>query len=199
MVLNKGVNKVKSNEEILKNRLIEAKDGDKKAILEIIEMYKPLVYKFSLHYFIVGYTDEDLRQISYQAILKSIKMYEVGKVGNFTMYVKASILNNLNVLVRNTMKLKGVTSLNVTNDEGFELMDNLEADTNIEEEYVYKEKIENLRKALSNFTEEEKEFILFIYSKNSGAIAEYSRIKDVDYRKCIKMRDDILKRLRNIF
>lgn len=176
--------------------LIKAKNGDKKCKEEIIKRYTPLVYKFSLNYFVVGDTDEDLRQRGYVSILHAINMYDIEKGSNFTAYIKNTVINNYNVLVRNTMKLQGVSSLNRTNDEGFEILDLIESDENIENDIIKKENINELRRALNNLNEEEREFILFINQKNSGAIAQYSRTKQISYKKCIRMKDRIMEKLR---
>ncbi len=176
--------------------LIEAKNGSKQAAEEIINMYKPLVYKFSLNYFVIGYTDEDLRQIGFRSILNAIKMYDMERGVNFAAYIKITIINNFNVLVRDAKKLQGVGSLNLVNEEGFELMDLIESDENIEEEIIDKENIIELQKALNKLSKEEREYILFINQKNSGTITEYSKLTGVNYKKCIRMRDSIMKKLR---
>lgn len=177
--------------------LIKAKNGDKKAKEEIIMKYNPIVYKFSLNYFIVGDSDEDLRQRGYISILRAIDMYDIEKGASFTAYVKNAIINNYNVLVRNTMKLKATGSLNTTNDEGFEILELIESDENVEELVIMNETIEELRGAINQLDEEEREFILFIHGKNSGAISEYSRMKGISYKKCIRMRDRIITKLRS--
>lgn len=176
--------------------LIKAKNGDKKSKEEIIKKYKPIVYKFSLNYFIVGDTDEDLRQRGYEYVLRAIDMYDIEKGASFPAYIKNALTNNYNVLVRDTMKLKATGSLNTTNDEGFEILELIESDENVEEQIIMSESMNELKAALNKLSEEDRQFILFIHGKNSGAISEYSRMKGISYKKCIRMRDKIMTQLR---
>ena len=57
----------------------KAKNGDINSKEEIINRFTPLIIKHSRTTFIVGYDENDLKQIGYMTIIQAIKRYDSKK------------------------------------------------------------------------------------------------------------------------
>lgn len=182
----------------LQGILERAKEGDEEAREYIIRKYTPLVLKCSMSVYIVSYEQEDLRQIGYESILRAIEKFDPKKNSNFTAYVRQAIQKNYYNLIRKKSRTNYEASLNSTIAEGIELQDTLIDDFNLEEDAILREDMIKLRKALKILTEEEKELITIVYGKEYGGLTEYSNRKGINYNKCVRMRDHILRKLKEI-
>lgn len=184
-------------ERNLKDIIIEAKSGDKKASEFILEKYNPLIIKRAISYFIKGYDTEDLIQIARVTTLVAIDKYDILSKSNFTAYLDRAIANNFNNMLRNNMKLKYQSSLDISANDGMTIGD-LIADEKFTEEIIEKKFMLNqLLIALDELDIYDKELILFLYSENSGNLTKWSKTKGESYAKVRKRRNEILKILKS--
>lgn len=181
--------------------LICAKNNDKKAKEEIINMYYPLIIKEAKNIFIKGRTFEDLIQIGIVNLINAINKFDLNRgINSFSSYSLWSIKNGFRYLCRSEIRYNDELSLNKTNDDGFELGESImDSKTNLEESVIRDSIYEDLYLALEKLDEEERELIEFLYVKNekpnlSKYCKEYN--KDYYYATCLKKRT--LKKLKSL-
>lgn len=144
----------KSVKETIEDLVRRAKVGEDDAIQALIEQYKPFVIKSCRKFSIPSYDFEDLVQYSYLSILKSIKLYNFGKV-HFTSYVMTAISNNLGDLLRKNVKQYN----EVHHKEGFE-MDFPDGDFDLEMVVEERERIGRINEALGRLPKDDRDILV---------------------------------------
>ncbi|KZL94069.1 sigma-70 family RNA polymerase sigma factor [Clostridium magnum] len=185
------------------NTLIKsAQAGDKKSLEQIIKMYKPFIIKKASQIYINGYEVEDLIQIGVMALMKAVNKYKVDRKVAFTTYAVTVIKNAFNEELRKVISKKWdekfKCSLNNVNRDGLELMELLASDEDVEEEFILKEKITILKKALNQLTEDERELIDWFYFKNKP-LKEYGIKKGINMNTLAKRKGRVLEKLKGYF
>lgn len=175
-----------------------AKNGDKKAVEEIINRFKPLIIKYSKRTFISGYDENDFKQIGYLTILKAIKKYDSRISKNFEAYVCLALRNNYYYEIRQRCRNNFEISLNKPIAEGVELGDELLSVENIEENFMHSDNINKVLNIVKYLPPDEKEFIEYIYFKDRSLKA-YSYTKNIGYNTCAKRKERIIKKIRRNF
>lgn len=181
----------------MKESIKKSRQGDKKATEDIIEYFMTRIGTLIKTTYIAGYEEEDLKQMSIITILKIINAVDLEKDMNLEGYIFNSVRNSL-FSQRSKAIARGMTlSLNYKDEEesNGEIINLVRADTNIEEDFIKMEENIALRRALETLTKEEREFILMIFSKGHGGVTEYSKKNNINYIKCIRLRDRLLKKL----
>lgn len=172
-----------------------AKNGDKKAVEEIINRFKPLIIKYSKRTFISGYDENDFKQIGYLTILKALKKYDSKRSRSFEAYVCLALRNNYYYEIRQRCRHNFEISLNKPIAEGIELGDELLSVENIEENFMHNDNINTVLNIVKYLPPDEKEFIDFIYFKDRS-LKSYSYTKRIGYNTCAKRKERIIKKLR---
>lgn len=189
---------VKVDGQALKVLIIAAQKGDKKALEELLELCKPLVYKKALTFHIVNHDDEDLLQIARVSVLKAIYGYDTERNISFFHYVATAVKNNFYYMVRNAEKDKRSSSLNVILETGGEAIHHFQDSVDIEGDYINKETRLQLKKFLDALQEEEKDFMLN-YAMYYGGITRYAKEHGINNYAAQKKKDELLDRLRRQF
>jgi RNA polymerase sigma factor (sigma-70 family) len=131
-----------ANKQDLNNLVNMAKEGDKYAIQEIIELMIPVIYKICSHYFIKSYEIEDLIQISRMSVMASIKKFNFNSKAGFKTYAAHAIENNLKYILRGECKRNYDISSDITLGDDITLADFFQDNFNIEDDYCKKERPE---------------------------------------------------------
>ncbi|MCH5139063.1 sigma-70 family RNA polymerase sigma factor [Clostridiaceae bacterium UIB06] len=186
----------------LHNLIRDSQEGDKKALEELIKMYKPFIIKNAVQIYINGYEVEDLVQIGMMALIKAVNKYELDRRGAFTTYAVTAIKNAFNKELRKVISKKWdekfKCSLNKVNGDGIELMEILASNEDIEEDFILKEKIIVLRKALGLLTEDERELIDWFYFKDRP-LKEYGLKKGINPNTLAQRKCRALDKLKRYF
>jgi RNA polymerase sigma factor (sigma-70 family) len=184
--------------ELIKN----AQNGDKKALEELIKMYKPFVIKNAAQIYINGYEVEDLVQIGVMALVKAVNKYELDRKVAFTTYAVTAIKNTFNEELRKVISKKWdekfKCSLNNVNRDGIELMESLASEEDIGEDFILKEKITVLRKAVEQLTEDERELIDWFYFQDKS-LKEYGLKKGINPNILAQRKIRVLYKLKRYF
>lgn len=182
-------------ENKIKELILEAKQGDKEALEEIIKKYTPFVIKIARSIYVKGYDIEDLIAVGHVAIIKAINIYDPGRSDGFTTYIFNTIKTNLYLLIRKAVKEAGCCSLNSLNNEGCELIETLSSDINIEDDMVKKDQRSALSEALKRLSEGEKEIIYWYYF-NRRNLKDYASFKGVSYRTAVTRKKKAVAKLK---
>ena len=174
-----------------------AKAGDQEAKLYIINKFMPLIYKTSMNVYVVGYQEEDLRQMAIVSVLKAIEKYKIDSPTGFASYVKAAIENNFRYLIRGKARENYLKSLNETNDEGFELETVIPMDFNLEEYALHEDDKKKLKMAIELLSEEEKERLYYFFERDYGGIKEYALKKGITYKNSYKLKNSLVNKLKD--
>jgi RNA polymerase sporulation-specific sigma factor len=175
-----------------------AKSGDKKALGEIVESYKPFVIKTAAGIFITGSDMEDLIQEGCISIINAVRLYDKNKCSNFTAYVTNAVRNNYYYAIRKAARGNYDCSLDAEAGDGIEFIDCLMDDFNIEEDYIHKEDIYALEAALKKLEQEEREFLLSLYSDCNGAMKREAEARNIKYSTIAKRKNTIINNLRSM-
>lgn len=181
----------------LNDLVLKAKAGDKEALAKILERFKGFIYKTSKEVYIKGYDTEDLLQIGYTTLIKAVNKFDLNKNKNFTAYATSAVKNNFYYEIRQKSRFNVEYSLNKEIDEGIEIIENLNSDENIEEEYMLKESVNELNSALKKLLPKEKELILHVYF-NHRTVKEFAKLNSMNYVTCVKLKDRTLKKLKKL-
>ena len=88
---------------MLESLVEKAKNGDRIALMDIIERYKFLIIRLAVSYHIPSYEFEDLVQQGYLSVIKAIGMYKLGS-NSFNGYCINSIKTNFKALLKGKIK-----------------------------------------------------------------------------------------------
>lgn len=176
----------------------KSNDGDKKAKEDIVEYFKPMINKLVKATYIAGYEDEDLHQMAVITLLRVIEKIDLKKYQCVEGYVYRSIKNYFYTQRVRAINMGVCLSLNYKDDEegDNELIDALAGDCDVEEQCMLKEDIRKVKCLLGELTEDERNFLIEIYSSGYGGIMEYSKAHNKPYNKCYKLKERLLKKLR---
>lgn len=176
----------------------KSNDGDKKAKEDIVEYFKPMINKLVKATYIAGYEDEDLHQMAVITLLRVIEKIDLKKYQCVEGYVYRSIKNYFYTQRVRAINIGVCLSLNYKDDEegDNELIDTLVGDCDVEEQCMLKEDIRKVKCLLGELTEDERNFLIEIYSSGYGGIMEYSKAHNKPYNKCYKLKERLLKKLR---
>lgn len=181
--------------------ILKAKNNDEISKNIIINKYKPLLYKnLNKYKYIVGYEFEDLYQYGVLTILKAIKEFDEEKSSSFGAYLKFALNNNFAYLCRRENdENKKTTSLNVTNEEGLEIIDLLEDEKTIEKIYMENMEVQRILDSIEKLDIEEKELCKHLIKNESrGSLKNFSDNKNIPYHKILYRKKVLSKKLKAI-
>lgn len=194
MIIIDGVN--------IESLIISAQTGDKKAMEELIKMYKPFIIKNARQIYINGYEVEDLIQIGIMGLIKAVYKYQPERKAAFTGFAITIIRNTFNLELRKIINKKWdekfKCSLNSLTSDGIEFMEMLVSDESVEEDVILKGEIDVLRESLSKLSEDEREIINWFYFEDK-LLKEYALEKGISINCAAKRKLRALEKLRKYF
>lgn len=179
----------------MRELIIKAKGGDKESLEEIINLFKPLIYKTSISYYIYGYDIEDLKQIATMTVINSIKKVKEDSLEYFSAYVKTAIKNAMaNEIEKATNRYyedkeeKEIISL-------FEVKDIIDESIDLNKKLLDNELLEIINKIVKNLKNEEQNLIRKLYIENLS-LREYAEIEKIKYHKARYLKEKVIDALR---
>jgi RNA polymerase sporulation-specific sigma factor len=177
--------------------VIRAKNGNREELLKILEQYKPFIFKTARDYNIKGYDTYDLAQIGYVSLINAVAKYRSGS-NTFSSYAFNTIKNAFRYAARLNSKFNTELSLNekVDNDAGMdiEFIDCIDSPENIEEDLIRREKILEVKRAVSKLPENELELVIMVYY-SGASLATYAEKKGFSYHQAVRKKKKILEKL----
>ncbi|MBI6873444.1 sigma-70 family RNA polymerase sigma factor [Clostridium aciditolerans] len=162
---------------------------------EIIKKYTPFVIRTARSIYVKGQETEDLIQIGKASIIKAVNMYDTERENAFTTYVFNTVRRTLYLLIRSSVKDAKCCSLQSLNNEGFELIEALAGEEDIEEDMIKKEEKAMLANALRKLNEQEKEIIYWFYFENRR-LGDYANLKGICYKAAGDRKKKALMKLK---
>lgn len=175
-----------------------AQKGDKAALEIIVRRFQGFIFKKAASIFVKDHELDDLIQIGNVSLVNAVRKFNVNGGKDFLPYVTLAIQNNYYYLIRGKAKCNSETSLNKKNEDGYELMNVLVSDEDIEGDFIKKQELSDLKKILNMLDDTEKEFIYNIFYQNIS-ITSYANSHNIKYDKCIRMKKAILKKVRSYY
>ncbi|MBC2579078.1 sigma-70 family RNA polymerase sigma factor [Clostridium sp. DJ247] len=178
-------------------KVVLAKAGNNEVMGEVIKRFTPFIIKTARGIYVKGYELEDLIQIGQVSIIKAVNMFDVDKSSGFISYVTNTITRSLYYLIRSSVKAASCCSLNSVNDEGYELIESIVSEENLEEQIIQDEEKAALNKALEKLPLKHKEIIYWFYFENK-TLEQYAKEKGIAYRTAVDRKKKALEKLRGM-
>jgi len=183
------------NFEYIEELVTNCKNGDALSKENLAGEFRPLIFNISKRTFIDGYEIQDIQNQCYETLFKCVCLYNLEK-HRFVAYATNSIKNNINDLIKR-IKIRSSTEGN----DALSLHDDVEKDLpdmdiNLEDLLCEECDYEELRSALNNLTEEEKQLIDFIFYKNN-TVQTYAYYKNLCYYTANLKKKVTLKKILN--
>ena len=181
------------NFEYIESLVTNSKNGDALSKEKLAEEFRPLIFNISKKTFIDGYEIYDIQNQCYETLFKCITLYNLEK-HRFVAYATNSIKNNMNDLIKR-IKIRSATEGN----DALSLHEDVEKDLpsqdiSLEDLLCDQCDYDDLRSALNNLTEEEKELIDFIFYKNN-TVQTYAYFKNLCYSTANLKKKVTLKKI----
>lgn len=171
----------------------QCKNGDMISKEKLADEFRPLIINISKRTFIDGYDLNDIRNECYKSLFKCVSLYNLEK-HKFVAYATNAIKNNINDLIKHIKtrsSTNGNDALSLHSDVEKDLPSH---DIALEDLFCDMCDYNDLRVAIKNLTEEEKELIDFIFFKNNTA-QDYAYYKNMCYSTACLKKKVILKKI----
>jgi len=183
------------NFEYIETLVTNCKNGDSISKEKLVEEFKPLILNISKKTFIDGYEIYDLHNECFTTLFKCVSVYNLEK-HRFVAYATNSIKNNINDLIKR-IKTRSATEGNAA----LSLHEDTEKDlpsqeVGLEDLLCEQCDLDELRFAINNLTEDEKELIDFIFYKNN-TVQTYAYFKNLCYSTANQKKKVTLKKIFN--
>lgn len=179
------------------NIFLEAKNGNKAAMESVIKTVEPFIFKLSRRMNLREYEFEDLCQIAYMAVIKSIPKIDEKHLDSAPSYLMKCIHNALKYEARRTLSKPQDTSLEQEDSDGIRHSDKLLAKENTESIFFLEENKTKVKEAFMALTTEEKNVLSYYIQDPYGGLKRYAELHQKDYRKVRYLKDKTLKKMRN--
>lgn len=181
------------NFDYIEELVIKCRKDDNNSKERLAAEFKPLILNLAKKSYVHGYTFYDLQNECYSTLFYCVKKYHI-ESHRFVSYATRAIKNNLYDLIKRNKSrsiIEGSDSLAFTEDiDEKRFVDPL----NIEESICNKAAVSDLRQAIEELNEEDKELIKFVFLK-AHTVKEYSVMKGLNYSTAILRKNNALDRL----
>jgi len=181
------------NYEYIENLVLKAKNGDTLSKEKLAQEFRPLIINISKKTFLHGYDNHDIQNECYRTLFRCVFLYNVQN-HRFVAYATNGIKNNINDLIKRVK-----TRSSAEGHEALCLSDNLEhslpsTEDSLEDTLCAKCDYDELRFAINNLNEEEKELIKFVFFKNN-TVKTYANKKNMCYSTASQRKKVALTKL----
>jgi RNA polymerase sporulation-specific sigma factor len=177
---------------ILESLVEKAKDGDRSALMDIIERYKFLIVKLASNYHIPAYEFEDLVQQGYLSVIRAVKLYNLGS-NTFNGYCINSIKTNFKALLKGEIK----HYREVPNAEPIKPNVAKEYSFTLEDEVIAYEEVTMLYAALEKLDPFERDVVERFYILQDS-LKEIACDSDKSYYNYVKIKNKALNKLKKL-
>lgn len=181
------------NFEYIEYLVTKCKNGDSFSKEKLVEEFGPLIFNISKRTFIDGYEMHDLQNQCYETLFKCVSLYNLEK-HRFVAYATNSIKNNMNDLIKR-LKTRSATEGNAALSLHADIEKDLPSqDIGLEDLLCNQCEYDDLRLAIDNLTNEEKELIDFIFYKNN-TVQTYAYFRNLCYSTANLKKKVTLKKI----
>lgn len=179
----------------MRELIINAKAGNKEAVEEILNLFKPLIYTTSISYYIYGYDTEDIKQIATMTVINSIKKIKEESLEYFAAYLKTAIKNTM------AKEIKKATNRYYQEKENKEIISLVEVkeiidqSVDLNKDLVDRELSEILNNVIKKLKNEEQNLIKRLYIEELS-LKEYAEIEKIKYHKARYLKEKVIESLR---
>lgn len=183
-------------EYLLKDLILDCKEGSKTAKEEVLERLRPLIMASIKKYYYGSQPYEDLLQDGYMKTLAEIEHFDEERGVPFLGFIKQQLRYFYMDKGRKSTIDISLNNLIVEGDGTTEFMDMLPDDgPAIEDELIRKEEFHALGQALKVLTEKQKRVLVLHYGHGMSFIKIAGKL-DVHYQTVIKTRDAAFRRIK---
>ena len=183
------------NFDYIEELVTNCKSGDILSKEKLAEEFSPLIFNISKKTFIDRYEMADIQNECFQTLFKCVSLYNLEK-HRFVAYATNAIKNNINDLIKR-IKTRSATEGNdaLSLHEDVE-RDFVSVDISLEDLFCNECDYKDLRSALNNLSQEEKELIDFIFFKNN-TVQTYAYFRNLCYSTANLKKKVTLKKILN--
>lgn len=181
------------NYKYVENLVRLSKNGDMKSKEKLLEEFRPFIINISKRTFIHGYEFEDIMNECYKILLRCISLYKLEN-HRFVAYATNGIKNNINDLIRNSIKNNNISGNSTLTIDSF-VEDTCKDDApEIEDILCSQYDCDCLKYAMKFLTGEELNLIDHIFFNNK-TLKSYAKEHNVSYSYAFKKKRYILDKL----
>lgn len=185
-------------DKFMRELIMRAKDGDKKALGEIIESFKPLINNTAISFYIYGYDAEDIKQVATMALINAVNKFDLNRETAFAAYAKECVRNSLYTEIDKASKIYFKDKENKEMAVLIQEKEIIDENINLQEDYIEKEMKINLGKAIDLLNENDKKILKAIYLENK-TLKSYSEEEKLEYHKARYMKDKAISNLKELY
>lgn len=181
--------------EYIENLVSDSKSGNEKAKEALALEFTPLINSICRRTFIYGYERSDIRNECFTTLFYCIYKYRL-EAHRFIAYATNAIKNNINDLIKKTVKQNGLNNF-LTCSLYDNALDFLPSNENsLEENLCLLNGYDELSFVINNkLNPEEKQLILFLFF-NENTLTNYAHCKKISYVAASKRKKKVLNKLK---
>jgi RNA polymerase sigma factor (sigma-70 family) len=181
------------NFEYIEEIVTKCKNGDMLSKENLAKEFRPFILNLSKRTFIDRYEMQDIQGECYKTLFNCVSLYNSEK-HRFVAYATNSIRNNINDLIKR-VKTRQSTDGNDALSFQDDMENNLPSqNVGLEDSFCDECDHQELKFAINNLTEEEKELVDFVFYKNN-TVRTYAYIKNMCYSTAAQRKNVILKKI----
>lgn len=173
-----------------------AKSGDKEAIEKVIKTVEPFIIQQCRKMNLRNYDFEDLKQISYLAVLNGILKINENQISSAPSYLMKCVHNALKYEARRVLSKPENTSIETEDKDGIKYADKLVAQENTEDTFLKHHDSKKIKAAFEILSTQEKDIISYFVNDSYGGLKRYSELYHIDYRKVRYLKDKAIKKMK---
>ncbi|MGL5379002.1 sigma-70 family RNA polymerase sigma factor [Clostridium sp.] len=178
----------------MQNETVKILDSIGKA--QIIKKYDNVIREVCNCFYIKNYGQDDLYQIGYIEAISVIDKFDSEKGISFSSFLRKCIRNQMINLINKECKKYGVSFSSDDEEYMIPVVDDIQSEIDIEEEYVRREFTKALISIINGLSKEQRILLKNIYV-DGISLNEYAVKNGVTYYKAAKIQKEMLKGLLN--
>ncbi|WP_160688202.1 sigma-70 family RNA polymerase sigma factor [Clostridium sp. C2-6-12] len=182
--------------EYIENLVIASKSGNQKAKETLALEFTPLINSICRRTFIYGYERSDIRNECFTTLFYCVHKYKL-EAHRFIAYATNGIKNNINDLIKKTVKQNGLNNFLTLSlyDDALDFLPSNE--NNLEETLCLLNDYNELSYVINNkLNTEEKQLISFLFF-NKNTLTSYANHEKISYVAASKRKKKVLNKLKN--
>lgn len=181
--------------EYIENLVSASKSGSEKAKEALALEFTPLINSICRRTFIYGYESSDIRNECFTTLFYCLHKYRT-EAHRFIAYATNAIKNNINDLIKKTVKQNGLNKFITLSlyDEALDFL--FSNENNLEENLCLLNDYDELSFVINNkLNTEERHLIIFLFFKGN-TLTNYANYENISYVAASKRKKKVLNKLK---
>lgn len=181
--------------EYIENLVSASKSGSEKAKEALALEFTPLINSICRRTFIYGYESSDIRNECFTTLFYCLHKYRT-EAHRFIAYATNAIKNNINDLIKKTVKQNGLNKFITLSlyDEALDFL--FSNENNLEENLCLLNDYDELSFVINNkLNTEERHLIIFLFF-NGNTLTNYANYENISYVAASKRKKKVLNKLK---